>query len=85
MIGIDPDATADKSGIAKRVEEFEKAAKLRDKINAIKKVTEKQKVVGDGKLSRDVFALSTSGSIGALSMLSIRSGSLINKNEFIIK
>ena len=27
MIGIDPDATADKSGIAKRVEEFEKAAK----------------------------------------------------------
>lgn len=64
--------------------EFERAAKLRDSIYALKGLSEKQKVVGDGKLSRDVFALSTSGSIGALSMLSIRSGSLINKNEFII-
>ena len=64
--------------------EFERAAKLRDSIYALRGLSEKQKVVGDGKLSRDVFALSTSGSIGALSMLSIRSGSLINKNEFII-
>ena len=64
--------------------EFERAAKLRDSIYALKGLSEKQKVVGDGKLSRDVFALSTSGSIGALSMLSIRAGSLINKNEFII-
>ena len=64
--------------------EFEKAAKLRDSIIALRGLSEKQKVVGDGKLSRDVFALSTSGAIGALAMLSIRSGSLINKNEFII-
>ena len=64
--------------------EFERAAKLRDSISALRGLSEKQKVVGDGKLSRDVFALSTSGSIGALAMLSIRSGSLINKNEFII-
>ena len=40
--------------------------------------------MGDSKLSRDVFAVAFSGSIGALSMLSVRSGSLINKNEFII-
>ena len=64
--------------------EFERAANLRDSIYALKGLSEKQKVVGDGKLSRDIFALSTSGSIGTLSMLSIRSGSLINKNEFII-
>ncbi len=64
--------------------EFERAAKLRDSILALRGLSEKQKVVGDGKLSRDVFALSTSGAIGALAMLSIRSGSLINKNEFIV-
>ena len=64
--------------------EFERAAKLRDSIEALRGLSEKQKVVGDGKLSRDVFAIATSGSIGALAMLSIRSGSLINKNEFLI-
>ncbi len=62
--------------------EFERAAKLRDSIEALRKLSEKQKVVGDKKLSRDVFALATSGSIGALAMLSVRRGSLINKNEF---
>lgn len=70
--------------IAAEEMEFERAAKLRDSIIALRGLSEKQKVVGDGKLSRDVFALSTSGAIGALAMLSIRSGSLINKNEFII-
>ena len=64
--------------------EFERAAKLRDSIEALRSLSEKQKVVGDSKLSRDVFAVAFSGSIGALSMLSVRSGSLINKNEFII-
>ncbi|MBQ9732971.1 MAG: excinuclease ABC subunit UvrC [Clostridia bacterium] len=62
--------------------EFERAAKLRDSIEALRKLSEKQKVVGDEKLSRDVFALATSGSIGTLAMLSVRRGSLINKNEF---
>jgi excinuclease ABC subunit C len=64
--------------------EFERAAKLRDSIEALGKLSEKQKVVGDEKLSRDVFALATSGSIGVLAMLSVRRGSLINKNEFDI-
>ena len=64
--------------------EFERAARLRDSIDALRKLSEKQKVVGDEKLSRDVFALATSGSIGVLAMLSVRRGSLINKNEFDI-
>jgi excinuclease ABC subunit C len=64
--------------------EFERAAKLRDSIEALRKLSEKQKVVGDEKLSRDVFALATSGSIGTLAMLSVRRGSLINKYEFEI-
>ncbi len=64
--------------------EFERAAKLRDSIEALRALSEKQKVVGDSKLSRDVFAVSESGSIGVLALLSVRGGSLINKNEFII-
>ena len=62
--------------------EFERAARLRDSIEALRKLSEKQKVVGDEKLSRDVFALAASGSIGVLAMLTVRRGSLINKNEF---
>ena len=64
--------------------EFERAAKIRDSIEALRGLSEKQKVVSDGKLSRDVFAMAASGSIGILSLLSVRSGSLINKNEFLL-
>ncbi|MEE1064577.1 MAG: excinuclease ABC subunit UvrC, partial [Acutalibacteraceae bacterium] len=37
--------------------EFEKAAKLRDRINAIKKINEKQKVAGSDVKEQDVFAI----------------------------
>lgn len=61
--------------------EFERAARIRDGIAALEKLSEKQKVVGEEKLSRDVFAIATSGTVGVLSMLSVRRGSLINKND----
>ena len=64
--------------------EFERAAALRDQLLALDKLSEKQKVVADEKVSRDVFAADFSGSVGVLAMLSIRSGALINKNEFIL-
>ena len=64
--------------------EFERAAALRDSIAALENLAEKQKVVADLKVSRDVFALYISESISALGMLSIREGKLINKNEFLL-
>ena len=64
--------------------EFERAALLRDSIRAIESLSEKQKVVADGKVMRDVFAIYTSEVEGVLAMLSIRGGALINKNEFIL-
>ena len=64
--------------------EFERAAALRDSIAALDKLSEKQKVVADSSASRDVFAFYCSGAVGALAMLSIRGGALINKNEFIV-
>ncbi len=64
--------------------EFERAAALRDSVRALERLSEKQKVVADGKVMRDVFALYTSECIGVLAMLSVRGGALVNKNEFIL-
>ena len=64
--------------------DFERAAAIRDSIYALEKLSEKQKVVADEHVNRDVFALYTSETEGVLAMLSIRSGALVNKNEFIL-
>lgn len=64
--------------------EFERAAALRDSIAAIDRLTEKQKVVASVGTDRDVFALHVSETEGALAILSVRDGALINKNEFIL-
>ena len=64
--------------------EFELAASLRDSILALDKLSEKQKVVADVGINRDVFAIHTTETEGALALLSIRSGALVNKSEFIL-
>ena len=64
--------------------EFERAAVLRDSIIALERLSEKQKVVADEKVSRDVFSLYTSETEATLAMLTIRGGALINKCEFIL-
>lgn len=62
--------------------EFERAAALRDSIAALDKLSEKQKVVADLKVNRDVFAICFTDGVGMMSMLSVRSGALVNKNAF---
>ncbi|MBR2453824.1 MAG: excinuclease ABC subunit C, partial [Clostridia bacterium] len=63
---------------------FERAAVLRDSIRAIDKLSEKQKVVADEKVMRDVFAFYVTECEAVLALLSIRGGALVNKNEFIL-
>ena len=63
---------------------FEEAAVLRDSIIALDRLTEKQKVVADPTVNRDVFALFCSETVGVLAILSVREGALVNKNEFIL-
>ena len=63
---------------------FERAAAIRDSIEALKKLSEKQKVVADAKINRDVFALYTSDTEGVFATLTIREGSLVGKNEFML-
>jgi excinuclease ABC subunit C len=64
--------------------EFERAAAIRDQLIALDRLSEKQKVVADEKVNRDVFALHFGEGVGVLAMLSIRGGALVNKNEFIL-
>ena len=64
--------------------EFERAAALRDSISALDRLSEKQKVVADLKVNRDVFAVHISETEGALAVLTVREGALINKQEFIL-
>lgn len=64
--------------------EFEKAAKLRDKINAIKKVTEKQKVVASSVLEQDVFAIVCASPKACLSVLRFKDARLYDSEHFII-
>ena len=68
--------------------EFEKAAKLRDTINSIKKITDKQNVVATGAEEQDVFAV-VGGADGAnpkacLAVLRFRDRRLYDSEHFII-
>lgn len=63
---------------------FERAAELRDSIRALGKLSEKQKVVADVKINRDVFALYLGDTGNVLGMLSIRGGALVRKNELFL-
>ncbi len=64
--------------------EFERAAAVRDSIRALEKLREKQKVVASSDIDRDVFSLYVSETEGALAMLSVRRGVLVNKNSFLL-
>ncbi len=64
--------------------EFEKAAALRDRIAAIKRITDKQKVVSDGKTEQDVFAFSQSGEKTCLMVLRFEMGKLCDGEHFFL-
>lgn len=64
--------------------EFEKAASLRDRIAAIKRITDKQKVVSDGKTEQDVFAFSQSGEKTCLMVLRFEMGKLCDGEHFFL-
>ena len=64
--------------------EFERAAAIRDQLLALDRLSEKQKVVADVKVSRDIFALCVSEGVGVMSLLSVREGALVNKSVFML-
>jgi excinuclease ABC subunit C len=64
--------------------QFEKAAKLRDKIDAISVYSSKQKMVGDEIIDRDIFAVETEDNDGCGMILKIRDGKVIGKSHFYL-
>lgn len=73
----------DMQAAAERLD-FERAAKLRDRINAIKKLEEKQKVVMCSYKNQDVFASAVINDIACIAVLVFRNGKLSDKKHFII-
>ena len=67
---------------ASKALEFEKAARLRDRIAAIEAMLEKQKVVGARHVDQDVFAFVRERDSIALQGLYIREGRLTSGNDY---
>jgi excinuclease ABC subunit C len=64
--------------------QFEKAAKLRDKIDAISVYSSKQKMVDEEIIDRDIFVVETEGNDGCGMILKIRDGKVIGKSHFYL-
>ena len=64
--------------------EFEKAARLRDAIRAINATLERQKMVTDDFVHRDVFGLYREGGAAVVSILYIRNGTILGHRAFPI-
>lgn len=64
--------------------EFEKAAKVRDKIKAIERIMSRQKVVVNDSVNEDVFAIAQRSEKACLSVLSFRDGLLSSAEHFIL-
>lgn len=65
--------------------EFEKAAKLRDRIKAIKNLDEKQKVVSINVPEEDVFALVNSNKKACFDVIRFRNGRLTDSEHWLIE
>lgn len=63
---------------------FEKAAQIRDKIGAIEVYSERQNMVDEETVDRDVFAVAREDNTGCGMVLKIRDGKVIGKSHFYL-
>ena len=64
--------------------EFERAARLRDRINAISKISSKQKVVSISYKNQDVIATTVFGNMACTEVLIFRNFRLVDKKHYFI-
>jgi len=64
---------------------YEKAAAIRDRINSIERVVEKQKVISSTEKDSDVIAMARSDGEACVQIFFIRSGKLIGREYFILE
>jgi excinuclease ABC subunit C len=65
--------------------EFERAATVRDQINSIERVVEKQRVLSSEKMDSDVIAMARSNGEACVQIFFIRGGKLIGREYFILE
>jgi excinuclease ABC subunit C len=65
--------------------EFEKAAGLRDKINSLKHISEKQKIISAAMEDQDVIAFARGETDSCVQIFFVRTGKLIGREHFIIE
>ena len=65
--------------------DFELAARLRDRIGAVKKLNEKQQVVAARLPEQDAVCMMTEGEDAAFAVLRFHDGRLYDKEDFLIK
>jgi len=61
--------------------EFEKAADLRDKINRLKELSEKQNITTVGSGDKDVLAIKADNEIANIQIFNIRNGKMLGRNQ----
>ncbi len=65
--------------------DFERAAELRDRLLAVKTTVDHPMVAKGPSLDRDAVAVATAGTLGAVAVVSVRSGVLRNGETFRVK
>lgn len=64
--------------------DFERAERLKNRLDTINSLTEKQHIVSDHNLYSDVVAFYREETITGVYVLIVREGRVINSNEFIL-
>ncbi len=64
--------------------DFERAAKIRDQINSIKKMRDKQKVVNTSIEEQDIIAFAGNGKKGSFEVFRFSGGRLFDRENFIV-
>lgn len=65
--------------------DFERAAALRDRIKAVEKVVEKQKIISLDAADQDVMAMFREGEVSCVVVFFIRGGKLLGREHFILE
>ncbi len=73
-----------KMEVLSKDQEYEKAARIRDQINAIKEISEKQRVDVPGLKEQDVLAFAVAGEIAAMQVFHISDGRLRGRNTYML-
>jgi excinuclease ABC subunit C len=69
---------------ASKNQEYEKAGVIRDQINSVKEIVEKQKMEFNRNLEQDVIACSLDEEIASVVVFSVRDGKIMGKDDFLM-